>query len=102
MVNAPITYTTLVDSEYDNKANSYSNLRVWKYLLFWDGSDPTPIFAQLSKNNPDNISLSDGNTRKLVYTYNNNGFSITKITSTVNSTGAVVYTVTSYLEYNCN
>ena len=98
----PNTSTTIVATGYDDKANPYSNLRVWKYLLSWDSSDPTSIFSQLSKNNPVNISLSDGNTRKLVYTYNNNGFPITKTTSTVNAGGAVVNTVTSYMEYICN
>jgi YD repeat-containing protein len=71
----PNTVTTIPATGYDDKPNPYSGLRTWKYLMGWDASDPTGLFAQLSKNNP--LGFIDGDwTRKITYGYSENGYPI--------------------------
>jgi len=69
----PNTSTTIPASGYDTKPSPYSGLRTWKYLVSWNNSDPTALFAQLSKNNP--LGFLDGDwTRTMTYTYNEHGY----------------------------
>ncbi len=69
----PNTSSSVVVSGYDNKPSPYSGLRAWKYLVYWDNSDPTALFAQLSKNNPLGFIFGDW-TNEMTYTYNEHGY----------------------------
>jgi hypothetical protein len=69
----PNTFTIIPATGYDDKPSPYSGLRTWKYLVSWNASDPTALFAQLSKNNP--LGFIEGDwTRKMTYDYNENGY----------------------------
>lgn len=69
----PNTIITIPASGYDDKPSPYSGLRTWRYLISWDYSDPTALFAQLSKNNP--LGFIEGDwTRKMTYSYDEHGY----------------------------
>lgn len=96
----PNTFTIIPATGYDDKPSPYSGLRTWKYLISWNASDPTGLFAQLSKNNP--LDFIEGDwTRKMTYDYNENGYPIIRnnIQTIKNSSDTARWIET--FEYDC-
>lgn len=96
----PNTSSTIAVSGYDDKPSPFSGLRTWKYLVSWDNSDPTALFAQLSKNNP--LGFIEGDwTREMTYTYNEHGYPLIRsnIQKNKNTEGTATWVET--FGYNC-
>jgi hypothetical protein len=79
-------------SGYDDKPNPYVAEPNWKFIMdaLWDNYDPEPIFTALSKNNLLGYTTKDF-TCKMVYTYNDNGFPVSRTITNTNATGQSTY-----------
>jgi len=96
----PNTTTTIVASGYDDKPSPYSGLRTWKYLVSWDANDPSGVFAQLSKNNLLGYTAGDWS-REITYTYNENGYPISRTITQKNNITAGTNSWVETFAYNC-
>ena len=92
-------------SAYDDKPTPYAGIKQWPFLninFAWDNYDPEPVFTALSKNNPLDYSMGSGAdlfTRKMVYTYNDDGFPIERKNTNKNVNGE--YTFLQTFSYDC-
>lgn len=91
---------------YDDKPTPYAAIKAMPFLMIdysWNNYDPEPILTALSKNNPLDYDLGrtgpDIFTRKMVYTYNPEGFPTERKNTNKNVNGE--YTFLQTFSYTC-
>jgi YD repeat-containing protein len=97
----PATVSTITASGYDDKPNPYSEVLHWYNLMHagWDNSDPEPVFTALSKHNLLGYTLPGGFTRRTAYTYNEQGYPLTRTQTNTNGSSSSTFEET--FEYDC-
>lgn len=100
------TCSTVSVEAYDNKPTPYAGIVNWKFLMnnfAWNNYDPEPILTALSKNNPLDYVLNEGNpaqyARTMTYEYNENGYPTKRTNTNKNASGE--YTFTQTFIYEC-
>jgi YD repeat-containing protein len=98
--------STVSVKAYDNKPTPYAGIINWKFLMSnfaWDNYDPEPILTALSKNNPLDYVLNEGNpaqyARTMTYEYNDDGYPTRRTNTNKNALGE--YTFMQTFTYDC-
>jgi hypothetical protein len=91
---------------YDSNPTPFAGIPNWKFLMnnfAWDNYDPEPILTALSKNNPLDYALNEGNPaayfRTMTYEYNEGGFPVKRTNTNKNASGE--YTFIQTYSYSC-
>lgn len=97
----PRTVVMITADGYDDHPNPFAGTPNWHFLMHasWNNSDPEPIFTALSKNNPLGFTSADGTKRTMTYSYNEDGFPITRNSTNTNTSGSSSFVET--FEYEC-
>jgi len=101
----PAGVQTIIATGYDDKPSPYTGIKNWHLFMHggWSNYDPALIFAALSKNNPlGNDGGLDSRKRSCVYTYNENGYPITRVNTNTSKINGSTYTFEENYTYQCN
>lgn len=105
VTTGPHELTGISVERYDDKPSPFTGVKGYLFLMInysWNNSDPGPIIAALSKNNPLDYTLGEGATkweREMVYKYNEEGYPIERKSTNRHENGE--HTFIDTFSYTC-